>query len=104
MDINGRYKEASIKTADSLKSIAQSKAVRDLSQLSLPEIDAVAGLVGQVIPAGNVPGVILSGLARLSGRRPPLRALKKDVNLLFKGVEQLLDRIRKRINQLRQPL
>ena len=46
--------------------------VQELSRLSLPEIDAIVGLVAQVIPAGNVPGVILRGLARLSGRRPPL--------------------------------
>jgi hypothetical protein len=92
VDIPRQYVEASIKTADNLRTIARSAAVRDLSRLSLPEIDAVVDLVARVIPAGNVPGVILSGLARLAGRRPPLKTVKSDINLLFKGVEQVLDK------------
>ncbi len=87
-----RYKEASVKTADNLKTIAQSQLLRDLSRLSLPEIEAVTNLVSHVIPAGNVPGAILSGLARLPGHRPPLKTIKRDVDLLFRGVEQVLDK------------
>jgi hypothetical protein len=63
-----------------------------VSRLSLPEVDAVVDAVARVIPAGNVPGVILSGLARLSGRKPPLKTIKRDINLLFRGVEQTLDK------------
>ena len=92
MDIPRQYTEASIKTADNLKTIARSVVARDLSRLTLPEIDAVVDLVARVIPAGNVPGVILSGLARLSERRPPLKTIRTDINLLFKGVEQVLDK------------
>jgi hypothetical protein len=92
MDIQQRYAAVSIKTADNLKSIAQSEAMRRLSTLSLPEIEAVVELVGRVIPAGNVPGVILNGLARLPGRKPPAHTLKRDINLLFTGIEQSLDR------------
>jgi hypothetical protein len=66
--------------------------MRELSRLSLPEIDAITDLVGQIVPAGNVPGVIVSGLARLPGRRPPSNVVKRDVNLLFRGVEQVLDK------------
>ncbi len=91
MDTSRRYAEASTKTADSLRTIAHSKMVRDLSHLSLPEVEAVIDLVARVIPAGNVPGMILSGLARLPGRRPPLKTIQRDINLLFKGVEQVLD-------------
>ncbi len=87
-----RYKEASVKTADSLRTIAQSQLLRDLSRLSLPEIEAVTNLVSQVIPAGNIPGAILSGLARLPGYRPPLKTIRRDVDLLFRGVEQFLDK------------
>ena len=86
------FKEASIKTADNLKTTAQSQLVRDLSRLSLPEIEAITNLVSQVIPAGNVPGAILSGLARLSGHRPPPKTIKRDIDLLFRGVEQVLDK------------
>jgi hypothetical protein len=87
-----RYAEVSIKTADNLRTIAQTADVRELSRLSLPEIDAITDLVGRIVPAGNVPGVIVSGLARLPGRRPPSNIVKRDVNLLFRGVEQVLDR------------
>lgn len=90
--MDARYKEASIKTADSLKTTAQSQLLRDLSRLSLPEIEAITSLVSQIIPAGNVPGAILSGLARLPGLRPPTKTIKRDVDLLFRGVEQVLDK------------
>jgi hypothetical protein len=92
MDSHKLYTQASIKTADDLRSIAQSQSIRELSFLSLPEVDQVVDQIARVIPAGNVPGVILSGLARLSGRKPPLETVKRDVDLLFKGVEQVLDK------------
>jgi hypothetical protein len=87
-----RYREVTLKTADNLKTIAKSQLIRDLSRLSLPEIEAVSTLVSQVIPAGNIPGAILSGLARLPGLRPPLKTIRRDVDMLFRGVEQVLDR------------
>ncbi|MBN1657969.1 MAG: hypothetical protein JXA93_06180 [Anaerolineae bacterium] len=93
MDIGGRYRKASTITAANLKAVARSTSIRDLSSLALPEVDAVADLVAQMVPAGNVPGVILNGLARLTGRQAPLRTVRRDVNLLFKGVEQTLDRV-----------
>ncbi|HEU0294587.1 MAG TPA: hypothetical protein VFR47_17740 [Anaerolineales bacterium] len=89
MDV--RYTEASIKTADNLKTIAASQLLRDLSRLSLPEIEAATNLISQVVPAGNIPGVILSGLARLAGHQPPLKTVKRDIDLLFQSVEQVLD-------------
>jgi len=92
MATDTRYLDASIKTSTSLKTIAQSVMVRDLSRLSLPEIEALSDLVARVIPAGNVPGVILSGLARLSERIPPPQMVYRDVNLLLRGVEQTLDK------------
>ncbi|MFC1976250.1 hypothetical protein ACFLXQ_07615 [Chloroflexota bacterium] len=91
MDLQKDFKKASSQTAETLKTIAQSQAIRKLSHLTLPEIEAVVGQVAQVIPAGNVPGVILNGLARLSGRKLPLETVKRDIDLLFKGVEQVLD-------------
>src|SRR5260221_7277183 len=87
-----QFKTASVKTADNLKTTAQSQLVRDLSRLSLPEIEAITTLVSQVIPAGNIPGAILSGLARLPGHRPPAKTIRRDVDLLLRGVEQVLDK------------
>ena len=90
MNAQKQFAQASIKTADDLRSVAHS--IRDLSHLSLPEIDAVVDVIARLIPAGNVPGVILNGLARLPGRRPPAETVTRDVNLLFKGVEAALDK------------
>lgn len=86
-----RYEQASLATADNLKTIAQTIMAQDLSRLSLPEVDEAVNIVARMVPAGNVPGVILNGLARLSGRRPTPQNIKRDINLLFQGVEQVLD-------------
>jgi hypothetical protein len=87
------YVKASVKTADSLKTIALSPAVQELSRLTLPEIEAAVDRVARLVPAGNVPGVILNGLVNLAERRPPLKTIKRDIDLLFTGVEQVLDRV-----------
>lgn len=83
--------KASELTAASLRSVVKAISVQQLTRLTLPEIEAVVQLVSKIIPAGNVPGMILSGLARLPGRRIPAQKLKQDVTALFSGVEQILD-------------
>jgi hypothetical protein len=93
MSTNRSLEQASQKTADELRTIAHSQLIRALTPLTLPEVDAVVDLVARVLPAGNVPGVILNGLARLPDRRLPLTTVRRDINLLFKGVEQALDRV-----------
>ncbi len=80
---------ASQLTANNLRTVA--KDVQPLSRLSLPEVEAAVDLVSKVVPAGNVPGMILSGLARLPGRRIPMQKMQQDINALFSGVEQILD-------------
>ncbi|MEM7346104.1 MAG: hypothetical protein AAF485_17840, partial [Chloroflexota bacterium] len=90
-EVDQLYHQTSKKTAANLKTIAHSLSLADLSQLSLPEIDAVVDQIGGVVPAGNVPGVILNGLARLSERTPSKKNVRRDVNLLFKGARQALN-------------
>jgi hypothetical protein len=92
MNSNEQLNELTIRTADNLRTVARSALLQDVSRLSLPEIDAVVEAVARVIPAGNVPGVILNGLARLPGRRPPDEVVRRDINLLFKGVAGALDK------------
>src|SRR5690606_12711775 len=87
-----QYHQASIATSDNLKTIAQTLLVQDLTRLTLPEIEEAVNIVGKMVPAGNVPGVILNSLARLGGRKTPQQTVRRDINLLFKGVEQVLDR------------
>ena len=83
-----------IKTADNLRTIAQLSrlSVPEVKRLTLPELEAVVEQVARLVPAGNVPGMILSGLARLPERRPAPKMIRRDLNLLFKGVEQTLDK------------
>jgi hypothetical protein len=92
MDTKQQFNAASLLTADNLRSIAHSMSISQISRLSLPEIDVVVDQVSRIIPAGNVPGVILSGLAKLTGRRPSRNVVNRDINLLFRGVEQALDK------------
>lgn len=92
MDPKEAYNQASIKTASALRTVAQSVMIQELSRLSLPEVEKVVEVVSTIIPAGNVPGVILSGLARIPDRRPPKNILQRDVNLLFSAMEQFVDK------------
>jgi hypothetical protein len=89
--LNNDFTQATIKTANDLRTIAHSLAV-PLSELTLPEIEEAVEIISKMMPAGNVPGVILNGLARLSERRPPLPKVHRDIHLLFRSVEQVLDK------------
>src|SRR5512133_2068719 len=80
-------------TAKHLRGIAQSADVRKLSHLTLPEIDSVVDVISQIVPAGNVPGMTLNGLARLPGQRLPAQTVQQHITALFSGVEQVLDRV-----------
>ena len=91
IDKKPSYQQATQLTAKDLRTVAMTVSVHQLSRLSLPEVDAVVDLISKVVPAGNVPGMILSGLARLPGRRIPIQKMQQDVNALFSGVEQILD-------------
>jgi hypothetical protein len=90
-NVTNLYKAQTIKTANDLKSIAQALSIGQLSHLTLPQIEAAAEGIARLVPAGNIPGLILSGLARLPGRRLPPQTVRRDINILFKGVEQTLD-------------
>ncbi len=92
MTLEQRYQAATLKTAARIKEIAASTDLRKVSSLSLPEIEAVSDLIAQIVPAGNVPAMILSNLARLPGRRVPPDVAQRDITLLFRGVEQMLDK------------
>ena len=93
MEPSSNYQQASTKTANDLRTIAQSQPIQELSKLSLPEINAVVDLTAQIIPAGNVPGMILSGLVRIPGQRVNVQNIQQHINILFKGIEQVLDHV-----------
>lgn len=91
MNAEQQFAQATQRTAGELRAIAESSAARQLSHLSLPEIDKLSDLVAQVMPAGNVPSMILNGLLRVTGRHQMGDAARRDVNMLLNGVEQVLD-------------
>ena len=71
IDKKPSYQQATQFTAKDLGTVAKTISVQQLSRLSLPEVEAVVELISRIMPAGNVPGMILSGLARLPGSRSP---------------------------------
>lgn len=91
-ELNRDYIEATIQTAGDLRQIATNLQLSDLTELSLPEIEEIAEQIARVVPAGNVPGIILSGLARMDGRNIERDESRKHINLLFKGVRLSLDK------------
>lgn len=86
------FKKASIKTSTDLRTVAALPHINQLSQLPLPEIERISNEVARVVPAGNIPGIVLSGLARLEGRAVPASEANKHLGALFRGVRQLLDK------------
>jgi len=78
------------KTKLNLKGIAHSDDIRVLSDLTLPEIDAVVDLVGNMVPAGNVPGMILNVLGQVARRHKKIDSAERDVNILMSSVERNL--------------
>jgi hypothetical protein len=93
-ELPAQLTQASLKTALDLRTVAQLSqlSIPAVSRLTLPELEAVVEQVARLAPAGNVPGMILSGLSRLPERRPPPNVVRRGLNLLFKGVEQTLDK------------
>jgi len=60
-------------------------SIRQLTRLSLPEIQAVQQEIANVFPAGNLPAFVLSGLLKLKGRRPNPERVRQDVTALLRG-------------------
>lgn len=86
------YKEATIKTASDLKTVATTLKLHELSQLSLPEIDKLTDEIARVVPAGNIPAMILNGLVHMDKRHIDPAESTKHVELLFRGVRQSVNR------------
>lgn len=59
---------------------------------SKAEIDNVVKQVSQVLPAGNVPDLVLNGLMRLGERKLQKETVTSDLAMLMRGVENTLDK------------
>jgi hypothetical protein len=60
-------------------------SIRQLTRLSLPEIQAVQQEIANVFPAGNLPAFVLSGLLKLKERRLNPERVRQDVTALLRG-------------------
>lgn len=83
--------EATVRTSFDLRNVASTARIIELSQLDLPDIERLTNEIARVIPAGNVPGIILSGLTRLDGRTIDQDESRKHINLLFRGIRLSMD-------------
>jgi len=57
-----------------------------LTHLTLPEIQELKKEVVQVLPAGNLPAFVLSGLLKLKGRHVGPDQVRRDLTALLRGV------------------
>jgi len=60
-----------------------------LTRLTLPEIREIRQEVARIIPAGNLPALILSGLIQTGNRKITATQAKKDITALLRGVDLL---------------
>ncbi len=58
----------------------------ELTRLTLPEIRAIQREIAQVLPAGNLPAFVLSGLVKLKGRRVTPNQVRRDLTALMRGL------------------
>lgn len=89
---NPSYQEATIKTANDLMTVATTAELQGLSQLTLPEIEHLTNEIARVVPAGNIPALILSSLSTLDGRKVERTDSIRHVEALFRGLRQSLDK------------
>jgi hypothetical protein len=78
-------------TAADLRSVATTVRLRQLSKLSLPEIEHLSDEIARVVPAGNAPAMILSGLANIRSRTVDVTESRRHIGLLSRGLRHTLD-------------
>lgn len=80
------YKAA---TLASIAEVASPAELTYLSNLPMAEVEALQEKVASVVPAGNIVGLVLSGLVNLRGRSLPLDQARSDVSALLRGLEMV---------------
>ncbi len=86
-----QLRHATQNTVASMRLTAYSLA--EISELSTLEIDAMIEQVASIVPAGNIPNLILSGLSRVNGSVPGEDHMRRDIGMLFQGVRQMRDNV-----------
>jgi len=86
---NQAFRKAAAATLASIHEAVSPAHLTYLSNRSVAEVEALQEQVAAVIPAGNIVGLVLSGLVRLRGRSLPVEQAKTDVSALMRGLEML---------------
>lgn len=82
-------RQAVAKTIVSMQQALEPDRLTILSQRSPTEVEAMQQEVASVIPAGNVVGLVLSGLLRFKERTIPADRARKDIVALLRGLDLL---------------
>jgi hypothetical protein len=83
------YHKAAAHTLASLHQVMPPAELTRFSNRPIAEVEALQEQVAQVIPAGNIVGLVLGGLIRVRGRTLPADQAKSDVTALLRGIEML---------------
>jgi len=81
--------KAAAATIASMNDVISPAELTCFSNKSITEVEALQEEVAAVIPAGNIVGLVMGGLARLRGRKLPANHAKSDVSALLRGVDLL---------------
>ncbi len=65
------------------------RTLLELTELTLPKIHELQNEIAQVLPVGNLPAMILTGLTQLKGRKIGIERIRQDVNALLRGLDLL---------------
>ncbi|MBN1876264.1 MAG: hypothetical protein JXA33_18715 [Anaerolineae bacterium] len=65
------------------------QTLMQLTELTLPEIQAIQHEIARVLPAGNLPAFILSGLVKFKGRKLASDQVNQDIGALMRGLSLL---------------
>jgi hypothetical protein len=72
-----------------MESVISSAQLTYFSNRSIAEVEALQEEVSAIVPAGNIMGLVMSGLVKLRDRTLPANKAKSDVSALLRGLEFL---------------
>lgn len=89
-DLSVEARQKAIKsTLASMENVISTSQLTYLSNRSIAEVEALQEEVSAVIPAGNIVGLIMGGLARLRDRTLPRSKAESDVSALMRALDML---------------
>jgi hypothetical protein len=83
------YRKAAATTLTSLQQVLSPAELTRFSNRPVAEVEELQQQIAAVMPAGNIVGLVLSGLTRLRSRTLPADQARSDVSALMRGIEML---------------